>query len=66
MATPSVFLPREFHEQRILVGYSLRSHKELETAEQLTHTHTIHNGDLQVINADSSVIGENNPCLSTF
>ena len=30
---PSVFLPGEFHGQRSLVGYSLQSCKELDTAE---------------------------------
>ena len=40
LPTP-VFLPGEFHEQRSLVGYSPWSHKELDTTEQLTHTHTI-------------------------
>ena len=32
MATTPVFLPREFHGQRILVGY-----RELDTTGQLTH-----------------------------
>ena len=31
-----VFLPGESHAQKSLVGYSLRSHKELDTTEQLT------------------------------
>ena len=35
-----VFLPGEFHEQRSLVGYSPRGHKECDTTERLTHTHT--------------------------
>ena len=30
-----VFLPGEFYEQRRLVGYSPRGHKELDTIEQL-------------------------------
>ena len=30
------FLPEEFHEQRSLVGYNPRSHKELDMTEQLT------------------------------
>ena len=34
-----VFLPGEFHGQRSLVGYSSSGHKELDTTEQLTHTH---------------------------
>ena len=34
-----VFLPGEFHGQRSLMGYSPWSHKELNTTEQLTHTH---------------------------
>ena len=33
-STP-VFLPREFHGQRSLVGYSPWSHKELDMTEQL-------------------------------
>jgi len=37
LPTP-VFLPGEFHGQRILVSYSPWDHKELNTAEQLTHT----------------------------
>ena len=36
----TVFLPREFHGQRSLVGYSPRGLKESDTTEQLTHTHT--------------------------
>ena len=35
LSTP-VFLPGEFHGQRILVSYSLGGWKELDTAEQLT------------------------------
>ena len=35
-----LFLPGEPHGQRSLVGYSLGGHKELDTTEQLTHTHT--------------------------
>ena len=35
-----VFLFREFHGQRSLDGYSLWDHKELDTTERLTHTHT--------------------------
>ena len=31
-----VFLPRELHGQRSLVGYSPGGHKELDTTEQLT------------------------------
>ena len=37
-STP-VFLPRESQEQRSLVGYSLWGFKELDTTEQITHTH---------------------------
>ena len=36
----SVFLPREFHEQRSLVGYNLWSGKEWDTTEQLTLFHS--------------------------
>ena len=32
------FLPREFHEQRSLPGYSLCGRKESDTTEWLTHT----------------------------
>ena len=35
-----VFLPGEFHGQRSLAGYSPWGHKESDTTEQLTHTHT--------------------------
>ena len=35
-----VFLPGESHGQRSLAGYSPWGHKELNTAEWLTHTHT--------------------------
>ena len=35
-----VFLPGEFHGQRSLVGCSPWGHKELDTDEKLTHTHT--------------------------
>ena len=34
-----VFLSKESHGQRSLVNYSLWSHKKLDTAEQLMHTH---------------------------
>ena len=33
-----VFLPREFHGQRSLAGYSPWGHTESDTTEQLTHT----------------------------
>ena len=37
-----VFLPRESHGQRSLVGYSPQGHKELDTTEQLHfHLHSI-------------------------
>ena len=40
LPTP-VFLPRKFHGQRSLTGYSPCGHKELDTNEQLsTHAHT--------------------------
>ena len=35
----SVFLPREFHGQRSLAGYSPWGHKESYMADWLTHTH---------------------------
>ena len=35
IATHSVFLPREFYGQRILLGYSPWGCKELDTTEQL-------------------------------
>ena len=35
-----VFLPREFHVQRSLAGFSPWGHKESDTTEQLRHTHT--------------------------
>ena len=35
-STPPL-LPREFHGQRSLVGYSGWDHRELDTTEQLTH-----------------------------
>ena len=34
-----VFLPGEFHGQRMLVGYNPRGHRESETTEWLIHTH---------------------------
>ena len=37
MATTPVFLPREFHGQRILVGYSPWGHRELDMTGQLAH-----------------------------
>ena len=43
-----VFLPGEFHGQRSLEGYSPWGHKELDTTEQLTYTHTPHRGPLVV------------------
>ena len=36
MATRSIFLPGESHGQRSLAGHSPWSHKESDTAEQLT------------------------------
>ena len=44
MTVPSnspVFLPGEFHGQRSLAGYSPLGHKESDTTELLTHTHTL-------------------------
>ena len=38
LPTP-VFLPKEFHGQRSLAGYSPQSGKESDRTEQLTHTH---------------------------
>ena len=35
-----VFLPGEFHGQRILEGYSPQDRKDSDMNEQLTHTHT--------------------------
>ena len=40
LPTP-VFLPREFHGQRRLGGYSSWGHKESDTAEQLSTAHSI-------------------------
>ena len=37
MATPSVFLLREFHGKKSLMGYSPWGHKELDMTEQPTH-----------------------------
>ena len=39
VTTAPVFLPREFHGQRSLVGYSPWGHKESDMTERLTHTH---------------------------
>ena len=36
----AVFLPGKFHEQKNLVGYSPRGHKELDMTGRLTDTHT--------------------------
>ena len=36
----AVFLPGQFHGQRSLASYSPWGHKESDTIEQLTHTHT--------------------------
>ena len=41
MTTHSIFMPRESHGQRSLVGYSPWGHKESDTTEQLTHTHVL-------------------------
>ena len=35
-----IFSPGEFHGQRSLAGYSSWGHKESDTTEQLTHTHS--------------------------
>ena len=41
MATHPVFLPRESHGHRSLVGYSPQGRKELDMTEQLSmHAHT--------------------------
>ena len=41
--TTPVFLPRDSHGQRNLVGYSLSGRKELDTTEHLsTHTNVLH------------------------
>ena len=40
LPTP-VFLPGKSHGQRKLAGYSTWGHKELDTTEQLTHTHRV-------------------------
>ena len=37
----AVFLPGKSHGQGKLAGYSTRGHKELDTTEQLTHTHRV-------------------------
>ena len=39
LPTP-VFLPGESHGQRSLAGFSSWGHKESDTIERLTHTHT--------------------------
>ena len=39
-AIQPAFLPREFHGQRSLAGYSPRAHRESDTAEQLPLTLT--------------------------
>ena len=39
VTTVPVFLPREFHGQRSLVGYSPWGHKESDMTERLTHAH---------------------------
>ena len=38
LPTPNIFLPREFHGQNSMVGYSLWSHKESNTTEKVIHT----------------------------
>ena len=40
MATPPLFLPREFHGQKSLAACSLWGCKELDVTERLTHTFT--------------------------
>ena len=39
MVPTPIFLPREFHGQRSLLGYSPWDHKRLDTTEQLSTTH---------------------------
>ena len=47
--TTPVFLPRDSHGQRNLVGYSLWDHKELDITEQLsTDTKVLHLYALQI------------------
>ena len=45
-----VFLPRESHGQRSLAGYSPPSGKDLDTTEQLTHTHTVQHQECTKVN----------------
>ena len=51
-----VFLPGKSHVQRNLVGYSPWCHKDLDTSEQLTHTH-IHKHTGSVEGLVSRVLG---------
>ena len=44
-----VFLPAESHGQRRLAGYSPWGHKESDTTERLTHTHTQTHKDIRVL-----------------
>ena len=41
MQPTPIFLPRESHGRRSLVGYSPWGHKESDTAEQLSTAHTV-------------------------
>ena len=50
MATPSVFLLREFHGKKSLMGYSPSSHKELDTTERPTHM-------LSVLSVPDTILG---------
>ena len=51
-----VFLPREFHGQRSLAGYSLWDHKESDTTEQLTLSGTL----------VSSAVKQDNTCTKNM
>ena len=44
-----VFLPREFHGQRSLAGYSTWGHKELDTTEWLALSLSLQTSDLSVL-----------------
>ena len=65
-APTPVFLPREFHGQRSLMGYSPQGHKESDTAEQLSTAHTSFScsfaEDVHSINTDWASLCAEFPC----
>ena len=53
MQPTPVFLPGKSHGWRSLVGYSPWGHKELDTTEQLTRSHSCHLPQIFMVKSES-------------